>query len=156
MAALSSNSFRFISRTCIALYRTFPVFGALRGALAVVRRDDGYVMVERADGPGMGFPGGLVHPWEQPESAVRREVLEETGLTLTRVEGWFDYYDRQLYPTHVFVFRAEASGDVRDSWEGTVVQASLPEMAANIIVSQREVVERLRKAEDGHKYRVGL
>lgn len=34
-------------------------------------------------GSGWDFPGGFLHHGEQPEDAVRREVLEETGVTIT-------------------------------------------------------------------------
>jgi 8-oxo-dGTP pyrophosphatase MutT (NUDIX family) len=139
--------FRVISRSCIAVYRRFPVFGALRGAIAVVPYGERFVMIERADGLGLCFPGGLVHPWESEETALRREIEEETGMTVQRVESWFDYRDSQLYPTHVFVFRAEAGGEPRSSWEGKVVIVDLTRMEAGIILSQRPVVSRLRQAE---------
>jgi 8-oxo-dGTP pyrophosphatase MutT (NUDIX family) len=137
--------FRLISRTCIAVYGRFPIFGALRGAIAVVPWGERYVMIERADGLGLCFPGGLVHPWESPETALRREIEEETGMTAKRVESWFDYRDSQLYPTHVYVFRAEASGEPHSSWEGKSVIVGLGEMEAGIIMSQRAVVSRLRQ-----------
>lgn len=31
-------------------------------------------------GSGWGIPGGFMHPGEQPEEAIRRELLEEVGL----------------------------------------------------------------------------
>lgn len=139
--------FRLISRSCIAVYRRFPVFGALRGAIAVVPRGDRFVMIERADGLGLCFPGGLVHPWESTETALRREIEEETGMTVDTIESWFDYRDSQLYPTHVFVFRTEASGELRSSWEGRAVIVKLGELEAGIIMSQRAVVSRLRQKE---------
>jgi 8-oxo-dGTP pyrophosphatase MutT (NUDIX family) len=139
--------FRVISRTCIALYRQFPIFGALRGAIAVVPYGEKqFVMIERADGLGLCFPGGLVHPWESAETALRREIEEETGMTVQRVESWFDYRDNELYPTHIFVFRADATGQTGSSWEGRAVVIGLEEMEAGILNSQREVVLRLRQA----------
>ncbi len=36
-------------------------------------------------------PAGLIEPGEDPEAAGRREVQEETGLTLGRVESLGDY-----------------------------------------------------------------
>jgi 8-oxo-dGTP pyrophosphatase MutT (NUDIX family) len=136
--------FRVISRTCIAAYRKFPAFGALRGAIAVVPYGERYVMIERADGLGLCFPGGLVHPWESPEVALRREIEEETGMKVQRVSSWFDYRDNDLYPTHIFVFRAEVNGEPRSSWEGKAVVANLAEIEAGILVNQRQVVARLR------------
>ena len=137
--------FRLISRSCIAVYRRFPIFGALRGAIAVVPSGERYVMIERADGLGLCFPGGLVHPWESTETALRREIEEETGLAVRTVESWLDYRDSQLYPTHIFVFRAKVNGEPRNSWEGKVVIVDLADMAAGILMNQREVVSRLRR-----------
>jgi 8-oxo-dGTP pyrophosphatase MutT (NUDIX family) len=144
---LRTRVFRVISRSCIAVYRRLPIFGALRGSIAVVPYGGLYVMIERADGLGLCFPGGLVHPWESAETALRREIEEETGMKVEGVESWFDYRDSQLYPTHVFVFRAEAGGEPRSSWEGKVVIVDLTRMEAGIILSQRPVVSRLRQAE---------
>ena len=37
-------------------------------------------------GSGWGIPGGFIHAGEQPEEAVRRELLEEVGLELESVK----------------------------------------------------------------------
>lgn len=34
-------------------------------------------------GSGWGVPGGFIHPREQPEDAIRRELREEIGLEIT-------------------------------------------------------------------------
>jgi ADP-ribose pyrophosphatase YjhB (NUDIX family) len=51
---------------------------------ALVHDDDGRLLVvRRATEPGRGLwsvPGGRVEPGEDDDTAVRREVLEETGL----------------------------------------------------------------------------
>jgi ADP-ribose pyrophosphatase YjhB (NUDIX family) len=53
---------------------------------AVIFDDDGRVLlVRRGKPPGYGtwtLPGGRVEPGESRETAVEREVLEETGLTV--------------------------------------------------------------------------
>ena len=36
------------------------------------------------------FPAGLIDPGETPEEAARRELKEETGLTLTRIDDVLD------------------------------------------------------------------
>jgi ADP-ribose pyrophosphatase YjhB (NUDIX family) len=51
---------------------------------AFVRDDDGrYLVLQRAKEPFLGawdLPGGFVEPGETPADAIRRELLEETGL----------------------------------------------------------------------------
>ena len=36
------------------------------------------------------FPAGLIDPGETPEESARRELWEETGLTLTRIDDVLD------------------------------------------------------------------
>ena len=49
----------------------------------IIKYDDQIVFIERGMGPYKGklaFPGGHVDPFENPEEAIKREILEETGL----------------------------------------------------------------------------
>jgi|GEM_PF-98186 len=56
------------------------------------------LMQLRDDDPSIMFPdhwgitGGAGHPGETPEQAARREVAEETGLTLGKIEPFRAYY----------------------------------------------------------------
>lgn len=55
------------------------------GVLAVVRRGERLLMVQRSKPPRpgvWGFPGGAQELGETAEAAARRELLEETGLTV--------------------------------------------------------------------------
>lgn len=53
--------------------------------VAIIRRADDVLLVRRSRPPAAGWwalPGGRVEPGETLEAAVRREVLEETGLAV--------------------------------------------------------------------------
>lgn len=43
------------------------------------------LLVERGDGHGWAFPGGMLDPGESPSTAASRELAEETGLMLPPV-----------------------------------------------------------------------
>ena len=56
-----------------------------RIALGIIRGPDGVVWIERGKPPSLGrwaLPGGRIEPGEEPLAAARREVQEETLLTV--------------------------------------------------------------------------
>lgn len=59
-----------------------------------VRRGDTVLLVKRGREPSRGyyaFPGGRIEPGESAEEAVRRELLEETGLGVRNLAPLRDY-----------------------------------------------------------------
>ncbi len=77
-------------------YPEHPLVGV--GALIFTRagRRGPILLVERAGEPLKGYwslPGGLVETGERLEEAVRREILEETGLRIEPVRR-FDIFER--------------------------------------------------------------
>jgi 8-oxo-dGTP diphosphatase len=65
------------------------VTGPWIGVSAIVARDGAVLLGRRRGAHGAGtfaFPGGKPDPGEHPSDAVRRELLEETGLTARAVE----------------------------------------------------------------------
>lgn len=56
---------------------------------------------------GWGIPGGFIEPGEQPETAVAREVFEETGVEIAGIELRF----AKTAGTHIeFIFSGTAVG----------------------------------------------
>jgi ADP-ribose pyrophosphatase YjhB (NUDIX family) len=74
------------------------------GALIFTRagRRGPILLVERGGEPLKGYwslPGGLVETGERLEDAVRREILEETGLEVEPVRR-FDIFERIMHDQH--------------------------------------------------------
>jgi 8-oxo-dGTP pyrophosphatase MutT (NUDIX family) len=137
----------FLTRSAYRAYRHAPVFGRLHGAAAVIRRDGRILAVERSDGLGLGFPGGLSWPWESPDRTVRREVREETGLAVNRLEFRFAFDDPTGLPATTSVFEADVdSGVPRPSWEGNPEWVTVEELVRRIMPNQQPIVDYLRRA----------
>jgi 8-oxo-dGTP pyrophosphatase MutT (NUDIX family) len=70
----------------------------ISAGVILVDREGRVLMQLRDDTPGMMFPdrwgltGGAGHAGETPEEVARREVLEETGITLGKIEPFKAYY----------------------------------------------------------------
>jgi len=139
--------FAVISRTCLAIYSRIPIFGYLRAAVALIRDGDQVLIIERSDGRGLSFPGGLAWPWEDLTQAVNREVLEETGLHVGKSSFLFEYrFEARTHadvPCIIAVFEAEVSGDVKESWEGAPRWLPLKEIGPSLLPSQKEIIDRI-------------
>jgi len=84
-------------------------------AAAVILNDEGRILLLKhrfRPGSGWGLPGGFIEADEQPEEALRRELCEEIGLELERIE---------IFATRAFsrprqieiVFLCQGSGEAR-------------------------------------------
>lgn len=114
---------------------------------AVVREGRRFLLVMRGRAPSQGllaFPGGRVEPGESPEDAVRRELLEETGiaaetLSLLR-EILIEGEKGQRYRLKVFlapkVSGALAAGDdaVDAGWYDIEQMRQLPVTASTMAI----------------------
>lgn len=92
--------------------------GPRRVVQAVVLRDGAVLLAERRTLRGWELPGGNAKPGEAPEEAIRREVLEETGIPV-RVGERVGCYRRSGILAHeawVYLCAAEG-GELRASWE---------------------------------------
>jgi ADP-ribose pyrophosphatase YjhB (NUDIX family) len=68
----------------------------LPGVGALIIRRNSILLVQRARNPLKGYwslPGGLIEPGETIEAALKREVLEETGL-IVRPKKMFEIFER--------------------------------------------------------------
>jgi 8-oxo-dGTP pyrophosphatase MutT (NUDIX family) len=141
--ALSRRLFWIVSRLAFGVYRRLPIMGPLRSALGIIRRGPDYLVIDRADGRGLGLPGGLARRRESDEEAVRREIVEETGLTVTALEFVFTCPVSDPIPASIAVFRVTAEGELRGSWEGEPRWVSPAELRSGITRSQRSIIEQL-------------
>ncbi len=83
---------------------------------------------------GLTFPGGHIEPGETVVASVIREVQEETGLTVSKLQncGYIQWYNPGKQSQYfVFLFKTSTfSGDLKGSAEGKVKWMTLDEMLA--------------------------
>ncbi|MCX5178367.1 NUDIX hydrolase [Streptomyces virginiae] len=94
----------------------------------IVVRDDGRVLViRRADNGTWEPPGGVLELDERPEDGVVREVLEETGISVS-VERLTGVYKNMSRGVVALVFRCRpVGGQEHTSAESTAVEWLLPD-----------------------------
>jgi 8-oxo-dGTP pyrophosphatase MutT (NUDIX family) len=137
--------FWIVARTCFALYSRFPLFGTLRASNAIIRQNQQFLVIQRNDGRGLSLPGGIANWKEAEEETLRREVLEETGLRVTSQELRIRYHSTADVPCDISVFEVQATGELKNSWEGSPQWMTLAELEPRILKGQRPVLELLRK-----------
>ncbi|MDG6999025.1 MAG: 8-oxo-dGTP diphosphatase [Nitrososphaerota archaeon] len=110
----------------------------IRAVLCYLEKKDSYLLLKKAQGRfGGGFwnaPGGKIEPNESPEQAARREVYEETGLTVGSMKKlgslifYFGKKQRPDWTAEVFLSK-DFKGTIKEGDEGRLewfAKSSLP------------------------------
>jgi len=137
--------FWMVARSCFTLYHWLPLFGTLRASIGIIQRDDKFLIIHRNDGRGLSLPGGISKWREAEEETLGREILEETGLSVTGKELKLKYYSDAEVPCNISVFDVQASGELKNSWEGSPQWTTVTETEPCLLPSQRPVLELLRQ-----------
>lgn len=135
-------------------------FGPVSAVGGIVTNDAGQVLLlRRANDPGrgkLGMPGGFVDHGESAEAALRREMMEEVGLTIRTmrylVSAANSYpYRGVIIPVLDLFYVAEVeSGDIRtedgevSSWQWTELNDTVLDQMA--FESNRRALEHYRNA----------
>jgi ADP-ribose pyrophosphatase YjhB (NUDIX family) len=112
---------------------------------AVILNEEGkFLLLDHVLRPssGWGIPGGFMNPSEQPESAIKREIFEETGLELFDIKMiWVRTIGKHIE----ILFRAKGKGiasvksrEIRDL--GWFEIESMPE---NMTEIQKSIVRKV-------------
>lgn len=112
----------------------------------IVEREDGIVMVERSNPPfGWALPGGFVDYDESVESAVKREVKEETHLDFKEARQFKVYSEPGRDPrfhTISVVFRGKGKGQLcagSDAARAAVFKCD--ELPLKIAFDHKQIIE---------------
>jgi 8-oxo-dGTP diphosphatase len=122
---------------------------------AIIELTPGRILLIRRKNPPLGWalPGGFVEVGESVEEAVRREILEETGLSIEDAVQMHTYSapgrDPRL-PTVTVVFAARASGTpVAGDDAGEARLFSFDGLPSDLCFDHRQVLEDYRTSRFG-------
>ncbi len=122
-------------------------------AFAFVERAGSYLVLERGQEPYRGrweLPGGFVEAGESPVEAVRREIFEETGLSVetTSILGAYTsrYGDEGKWTVDVAFHCRAPTGDLSLSAESSdAAWVSIEQMPSLAFAGERSAFEEFRQ-----------
>lgn len=122
--------------------------------MCMVYDDEGNVLVQERsseDWPGITFPGGHVEKGESFVEAVKREVWEETGLTIERpvLCGMKQFQDENDARYMVFFYKTnQYHGELRSSSEGEVFWVKREELMTYPLADDFEKMLEVMETEE--------
>lgn len=149
-------SYRLFSRVWLVLpyplrrffiRASYPTFTA--SAAAVVTNDEGKVLLLHhllRPASGWGLPGGFLDPGEQPEKAVRRELMEETGIVIEDIK----IVHVRTFGGHIEIMFSATTSDKPRVVSGEIDELgwySLDHIPNGFPADQRRTVERVLNGE---------
>jgi 8-oxo-dGTP diphosphatase len=89
---------------------------------AIIKKENKMLFLDLSYQKGYGLPGGIVQGGETLLEALKREVKEETGLTIKKADYYNSYHSKYWGVSIISaVFFVETLGDLRSSSEGSLV-----------------------------------
>jgi len=100
----------------------FVEFPPIFSVTALINKNGKLLFLDLSYLKGFGFPGGYIDAGENLEESLKREVLEETGLTVVRAQ----YVDSVKSKVNGIskvsaVFIVDVEGETKDSEEGKLL-----------------------------------
>ena len=122
---------------------------------ALVRNDSGQILLVNSPWRGWEYPGGLIEPGETFETALRREIREESGVEveIERFVGICKNVEKNIVNID-FVCRY-ISGTLTCSEESTEVIWATPEQAMEMItfpLTRKRLANMLSGDRDAHLF----
>jgi ADP-ribose pyrophosphatase/8-oxo-dGTP diphosphatase len=130
VAVQSTRSLWRFGQTVLGIIFRHPIIGT---SIIPILPDGRIVLIRRRDNGLWGLPGGMVDWGEDIPNTVRRELMEETGLNLVKINRLVGVYsapdrDPRIHSICVVVeAQVEGAMDVIDTLEVMEIQAFLPD-----------------------------
>jgi 8-oxo-dGTP diphosphatase len=86
---------------------------------AIIEKDGKLLFLDLSYLNGYGIPGGIIQKNEDLDEALKREILEETGLKINNHKYlWSISSSTKNIPTLSIFFKVEVTGETKNSKEG--------------------------------------
>lgn len=114
-----------------------PVFSVV----AIIKKESKLLFLDLSYFKGYGLPGGHVDPGENLDEALKREVKEETGLTVKSFKMYKSYASefKGIHQVVVSYF-VEVDGTLRDSEEGSLCWLEPKEAVNKVFYKDNEYI----------------